>query len=48
MFYRCRVDGKVAVITGADTDVGIEMVRELCKRGAERVRKLFFEYFLTK
>ena len=24
-------------ITGADTPVGIELVREMCKRGAERV-----------
>ncbi len=41
LFFRCRIDGKVAVITGADTDVGIEMVRELCKRGAERVNVNF-------
>lgn len=27
----------MAVITGADSQVGIELVRELCKRGAERV-----------
>ena len=35
--FRCRIDGKVALITGADSTVGIELVRELCKRGAERV-----------
>lgn len=34
---RCRIDGKVALITGADCAIGIELVRELCKRGAERV-----------
>lgn len=32
-----RIEGKCILITGADTPVGIELVREMCKRGAERV-----------
>lgn len=32
-----RLEGKCVLITGADTPVGIELVREMCKRGAERV-----------
>ena len=34
---RTRLEGKCVVITGADTPVGIELVREMCKRGATRV-----------
>jgi len=34
---RARLEGKTVVITGADTAIGIELVREMCKRGAERV-----------
>ena len=34
---RYRLDDKTVVITGADTAVGIELVREMCKRGAARV-----------
>ena len=32
-----RLETKCILITGADTPVGIELVREMCKRGAERV-----------
>ena len=32
-----RLDGKCVVITGADTPAGVELVRELCKRGASKV-----------
>ena len=34
---RGRIDGKVVVVTGGDTPVAIELVKELCKLGAERV-----------
>lgn len=34
---RTRLEGKCVVITGADSPVGIELVREMCKRGASRV-----------
>jgi uncharacterized membrane protein len=34
---RYRLDGKCVVITGADTTIGVELVREMCKRGANRV-----------
>ncbi len=34
---RYRLDGKTVVITGADTNFGIELVREMCKRGASKV-----------
>jgi len=32
-----RIDGKVVVVTGGDSPEGICLIRELCKRGAERV-----------
>jgi len=32
-----RIEGKVVVITGGDSQEGICLTRELCKRGAERV-----------
>eukprot|EP00095_Tigriopus_kingsejongensis_P003291 maker-scaffold1633_size32735-snap-gene-0.8 protein:Tk03291 transcript:maker-scaffold1633_size32735-snap-gene-0.8-mRNA-1 annotation:"retinol dehydrogenase 13-like" len=31
---RCRIDDRTVLITGADTSVGIELVRDLCRRGA--------------
>lgn len=35
-----RLEGKCILITGADTPLGIELVREMCKRGAEKVKLL--------
>ena len=32
-----RLDGKCILITDADTPMGVELVRELCKRGASKV-----------
>lgn len=32
-----RLDGKCILITDADTPMGVELVRELCKRGAAKV-----------
>ena len=32
-----RLDGKCVLITDADTPMGVELVRELCKRGATKV-----------
>ncbi len=32
-----RIEGKCVLITGADTPMGVELVREMCKRGADRV-----------
>lgn len=31
---RCRIDDRTVLVTGADSAVGIELVRELCRRGA--------------
>ncbi len=31
---RCSVEGKTALVTAADSAVGIELTRELCRRGA--------------
>ncbi len=31
---RCRVDNRTVLITAADTPIGIELVRELSRRGA--------------
>ena len=31
---RCNVEGRTVLVTAADTAVGIELTRELCRRGA--------------
>lgn len=31
---RCRIDDKTVLITGADTSLGVDLVRDLCRRGA--------------
>ena len=31
---RCNIDGRTVLVTGADTAVGVELTKELCRRGA--------------
>ncbi len=31
---RCNIDGRTVLVTGADTAVGVELTRELSRRGA--------------
>lgn len=34
---KVRLDGKIAIVTGANTGLGYEIAKELCNRGAEVV-----------
>jgi NAD(P)-dependent dehydrogenase (short-subunit alcohol dehydrogenase family) len=45
LFFRCGLDGRTVLITAADSAVGVELTRELSRRGARiimavKVKKL--------